>query len=78
MDNKSRKGLKRRSSIITILIVLILLAIAAFITIKLIDNNGEKSEKEESKADYNRFLSDEAYRMWEFGCGTIAMTDMEI
>ena len=45
MDNKSRKGLKRRSSIITILIVLILLAIAAFITIKLIDNNGEKSEK---------------------------------
>ncbi len=46
--------------------------------ISLNDGNTEKSEKEESKADYNRFLSDEAYRMWEFGCGTIAMTDMEI
>jgi hypothetical protein len=63
MENNSRKGLKRRSSIITIIIVVLLIALLAFSIIKILEKN---SNKENQNKVYITNLDEEDMMQYEY------------
>ncbi len=64
MGNNLRKGIKKRSSIITIGIVLILIIFMAIIVINILENNKEKLEKDNKK--YVSNLDEEDKMQYEY------------
>lgn len=64
MENNLRKGIKKRSSIITIIVILAIISCTAFAVINILENSKEKTEKENKK--YVTNLDEEDKMQYEY------------